>query len=65
MSSLIVMLGSAVLGGIIGYLAAGKSGDSVSGTIGAGLGSGNIILQIFLALVGLAFLLMVGNWLFG
>lgn len=63
MTSLIVMLGAAVLGGIIGYLAAGKSGDAVSGAVGAGLGS--IILQILFALVGLAFLLMVGNWLFG
>lgn len=65
MTLLIVMLGAAVLGGIIGYLAAGKSEDAVSGTIGAGLGSGSIILQIFLTLVALAFLLMVGNWLFG
>lgn len=65
MTWLIVIVVAALIGSIIGFLSSGKSEDAVSGALGAGLGCGYIILQIFLALVGLAFLLMVGNWLFG
>lgn len=65
MTWLIVIVVVAALGGLISYLNTGKSEDAVSGAVGAGLGCGYVILQIFLALVGLAFLLMLGNWLFG
>jgi hypothetical protein len=65
MTWIIVIIVAAVLGGIVGYMNSGKSEDAVTGAVGAGLGCGYIILQIFLALVGLAFLLMLGNWLFG
>jgi len=33
--------------------------------LGAGLGCGYIIFQIFLAILGLTLLLAIGNWLFG
>ena len=65
MTWLVVIIVVAVFGGIIRYMNTGKSGDAVSGALGTGLGCGYIIFQIFLALAGLAFLLMLGNWLFG
>ena len=63
MTWLIVIVVAALIGSIIGFLSSGKSEDAVSGALGAGLGCGYIILQIFLALAGLAFLLMVRKML--
>ncbi len=60
-----VIIVVAVIGGIIGYMRSGKKEDAVSGAIGAGVGCGYIILQIFLALLGIWILFRIGSWLFG
>lgn len=65
MNWLWVILIVGIIGGIIGYLNSGKKEDAVSGAVGAGLGCGYIILQIFLAIAGIALLFAVGSWLFG
>lgn len=65
MTWLIVILVVAAIGGLTGYLNSGKKDDAVSGALGAGLGCGYIIFQIFLAILGLTLLLAIGNWLFG
>lgn len=60
-----VIIAVAIIGGIIGYMRSGKKEDAVSGAIGAGMGCGYIILQIFLALLGIWILFKIGSWLFG
>jgi len=65
MTWLWVILVVAAIGGIIGYLGSGKKEDAVAGAVGAGMGCGYIILQIFLALLGLYVLFLIGSWLFG
>lgn len=65
MTWLILNIAAAILGTIVGFLSKDRSENMVSGIVGARFGCGYTILQIFLGLVGLAFLLMVGNWLFG
>lgn len=65
MTWLVVILVVAVIGGIIGYLNTGKTEDAVSGAVGAGMGCGYLIFQIFLAILGLGLLFAVGSWLFG
>ena len=65
MTWLVVILVVAAIGGIIGFLNTGKSEDAVAGAVGAGMGCGYIILQIFLAIAGIALLFAIGGWLFG
>mgnify|MGYP007022191386 CR=1 FL=1 len=60
-----VIIAVAIIGGVIGYMRSGKKEDAVSGAIGAGVGCGYIILQIFLALLGIWILFRIGSWLFG
>jgi hypothetical protein len=65
MTWLWVILIVAAIGGLIGFFSSGKTEDAVSGAVGAGMGCGYIILQIFLGLVGLFILISLGSWLFG
>jgi len=65
MTWLWVILIVAAIGGIIGFLSSGKKEDAVSGAVGAGVGCGYLILQIFLGLAGLYLLILLGSWLFG
>lgn len=65
MTWILVIIVVVVIGGIIGYLNTGKTEDAVSGSIEFGIRCGYIFLQIFLAISGLAFLLVMGQWLFG
>ncbi len=65
MTWLWIILVVAAIGGIIGYLSSGKTEDAVAGAVGAGVGCGYIILQIFLALLGIYVLFLIGSWLFG
>ncbi len=65
MTWLWIILVVAAIGGIIGYLSSGKTEDAVAGAVGAGMGCGYIILQIFLALLGIYVLFLLGSWLFG
>jgi len=65
---LIVILVVAGIGGILGYLNSNsedKAKGAVEGAATAGLGCGYIILQIFLALLGIWILFKIGSWLFG
>jgi len=65
MTWLWVILIVAAIGGIIGYVSSGgKKEDAVQGAVGAGMGCGYIILQIFLTLLGLFLLFKIGSWLF-
>jgi len=65
MTWLWIIIVVAAIGGIIGYLSSGKTEDAVAGAVGAGVGCGYIILQIFLALLGIYVLFLIGSWLFG
>lgn len=65
---LIVILVVAAIGGIIGYYNSDgqdKQKSAIEGAATAGLGCGYIILQIFLALLGLWIIFKLGSWLFG
>ena len=42
-----------------------KNEDAVNKAIGTGIRGAYVILQIFIAIGGLAFLLVVGRWLIG
>lgn len=65
MTWLWVILVVAVIGGIIGWLFSDKEDNGfLSGFLGAGFGCGYIILQIFLAILGLWLVLKLGSWLF-
>lgn len=64
MTWLWVILGVAAIGGIIGFLSSGKTEDAAAGAVGAGLGCGYIIFQIFLGLLGIFILFKIGHWLF-
>lgn len=55
----------AFIGGIMDDLKIGKNEDTVNRAIGTGIRCAYIVLQIFLAISGLAFLLVVGRWLIG
>jgi hypothetical protein len=55
----------AFIGGIMDDLKIGKNEDAVNRAIGTGIRCVYIVLQIFLAISGLAFLLVVGRWLIG
>jgi len=67
MTWLWIILGVAAIGGIIGYFASNKDekGEGcLGGMIAGGVGAGYIILQIFLALLGLFLLFKIGSCLF-
>ncbi|SDM06836.1 hypothetical protein SAMN05421813_105149 [Daejeonella rubra] len=55
----------AVIGGIMDDLKIGKNEDAVNRAIGTGIRCAFIMLQIFIAIGGLAFLIVVGRWLIG
>lgn len=64
MTWLWVILIVAAIGGIIGYFSSGTKEGAAEGATVAGFGCGYIILQIFLALLGIYILFLIGNWLF-
>jgi hypothetical protein len=53
----------AFIGGIMNDLKIGKNDDTINRAIGKGVRCIYVVLQIFLAISGLAFLLVVGRWL--
>jgi len=65
MSWLLVLIVISAIGGVFGYVYIGKTDDPISGAIEAGIKCGYIMLQIFLGMMGIAFVMIVGNWLFG
>jgi hypothetical protein len=54
----------ALIGGVIGFLSSGKKEDAAAGAVGAGLGCGYLMLQIFLGALGLWVMLKLASWLF-
>lgn len=64
MNWLYLILIVAAIGGLIGYLGSGKTEDAAAGALGAGVGCGYIILQIFIAILSIWVLLKIGSWLF-
>lgn len=62
---LLVLIVISTIGGVFGYVYSGTTDDPVSGAIDAGIKCGYIMLQIFLGMVGIAFVMVVGNWLIG
>ncbi len=67
MNWLWVILIVAVIGGIIGYFSSNKDRgeNAMQGALVGGMGCGYIILQIFIAILGIWILFKVGSWLFG
>jgi hypothetical protein len=65
MTWLWVILIVAAIGGIISYFSSGKAEDGVAGAVASGIGCGYLILQIFLAFVGLFIFFKIAEWLFG
>ena len=65
MNWLWVILIVAAIGGIFGYFQSRTKEGAIEGALTAGVGCGSIILQIFIALVGLGLLFLIGAWLFG
>jgi len=47
----------------MGFLKIGKTEDEINCAVGKGIRCAYVVLQIFLAMGGLAFLLVVGRWL--
>ncbi|HPT72804.1 MAG TPA: hypothetical protein PLE74_11060 [Candidatus Cloacimonadota bacterium] len=66
MTWLWVILIVALIGGLIGYFSSDKNKgeNALGGAVAGGMGCGYIILQIFLALVGIWLLIKLGSWLF-
>jgi len=62
---LLVLIVISTIGGVFGYVYSGTTDDPISGVIDAGIKCGYIMLQIFLGMVEIAFVMVVGNWLFG
>ena len=62
---LIVLIVISTIGGVFGYVYSATTDDPISGAIDAGIKCGYIMLQIFLGMVGIALVMVVGNWLFG
>jgi len=65
MTWLWVILIVAAVGGIISYISTGKKEDAAAGAATAGIGCAYLILQIFVAIIGLFILFKVAGWLFG
>lgn len=66
MTWLWVILIVALVGGIFGYFSSDRDRgeNAVHGAVAGGMGCGFIILQIFLAILGIWVLFMIGSWLF-
>ncbi len=62
MTWLIVIIVVAVIAGLISVF---SGEDFLSGFFAGGVGCGAVILQIFLAILGIALLFAIGGWLFG
>ena len=62
---LLVLIVISTIGGVFGYVYVGKTDDPISGVIDAGIKCAYIMLQIFLGMMGIAFVLVIGNWLLG
>lgn len=58
-----VILVLSLIGILIGYLNSKQENDTASSALARGVGCGYVGLQIFLALAGLAFLLVMARWL--
>ncbi len=67
MNWLWVILVVAAIGGLLGYFGSDRNRgkNAIQGALVSGMGCGYIILQIFLAFVGLWILFKLGSWLFG
>jgi len=69
MTWLWVILIVAAIGGIIGYFSSDSKDDrganALGGAIAGATGCGYLILQIFLAILGIGVLFLIGSWLFG
>jgi len=65
MTWLWVILIVAAIGGIISFLSSGKKEDALAGAVTSGIGCAYLILQIFLAFVGLFIFFKIAEWLFG
>ena len=68
MTWLWVIIIVAVISGIIGYFSSesgeNKGANAFGSALVGGVGCGFIILQIFLALLGLYVFFLIGSWLF-
>ena len=60
-----VILIVTAIGGLIGYFSSGTKKGAAEGAATAGIGCGYIILQTFIAFIGLYILFLLGSWLFG
>lgn len=66
MTWLWVILAVGVIAALIGYFSSGgDAGDAAETGLAAAFGCGSVILQIFLAVLGIGLLFSLFGWLFG